>query len=348
MLYKRSKKAGSPWWVRFTIRGREIRVTSGTTSKTLAEEFERRLREQIWRETELGEVQYSWEDAKERWLKEKEHKRSIARDRQAFAALDPYLSGKALCDIDANALAAVATALRNDPNARGGRRRSAGTANRILAVARSTLHASTKWGWLAHAPKVEAQHVEKHDPRFLTRAEFDRLASELPKHLARMARFAVATGLRWSNISGLRWAMVDLERSVAYIPSGETKTRKAIPVPLSTDARALLNQALRDAPGSTEYVFKDHLGRAPVGSPKTAWRKACKRAGLEGVRFHDLRHTWAAWHTIAGTPPIILKELGGWSSLAMVERYSALNPGHLSEWADNISRTQDGTRSSEK
>src|SRR6185369_12810158 len=100
MLYKRGKN----WWVRFTIRGREIRVTSGTDRKTLAEEFERRLREQIWRETELGEIQHTWEEATERWLKERAHKRSIARDRQAFAGVAADLQGKALCDIDREVL----------------------------------------------------------------------------------------------------------------------------------------------------------------------------------------------------------------------------------------------------
>lgn len=347
MLYKRSRKAGSHWWVRFTIKGREIRVTSGTTSKTLAEEFERRLREQLWREIELGEVQHTWEEATERWLKEKAHKRSLVRDRQAFSAVDAHLAGKTIAEIDSDVLRELRDSLAG--------RRAKGTVNRIMAVVRGVLNSCIRWGWVVHAPKIEAQHVEKHDPRWITQEQFETLAGHLPPHLARMARFAVATGLRWSNVSGLRWSMVDLERGVAAIPSGETKTRKAIAVPLSEPAKQLLLELwqLRSDELSTsddvsesvrEYVFADHLKRAPIGSPKTAWRTACKKAGLQGFRFHDLRHTWAAWHTMNGTPPIILKTLGGWSSLAMVERYSALNPGHLSEWADNISRTTDGTR----
>lgn len=333
MLYKRGKN----WWVRFTIRGREIRVTSGTDRKTLAEEFERRLREQIWRETELGDIQHTWEEATERWLKEKAHKRGLRRDRQAFMALDPHLSGRALHEIDSVALAPVAEALRDG--------RAAGTVNRLMAAARGVLNAAVKWGWLSVAPKIEAQHVERSDPRFITHAQFDTLAGHLPPHLERMARFAVATGLRWSNVSGLRWEMVDLERSVAYVPSGETKNRRAIPVPLSSGGMDIHRTCLAGRTGDgDEWVFTDHLGRAPVGSPKTAWGKAVKRAGLQGFRFHDLRHTWAAWHTMSGTPPIVLKALGGWSSLAMVERYAALNPGHLSEWADNAnSRTKKDT-----
>jgi integrase len=351
MLYKRSKKAGSHWWVRFTIRGREVRVTSGTTSKTAAEEFERSLRDQLWREIQLGDIQHTWEDATERWLKEKAHKRSLIRDQQAFNAVDSYLSGKAISEIDSHLLGAIRERLCEN--------RAPGTVNRLMATVRSVLGACTRWGWIAYAPKIEAQHVEKHDPRWITQEQFETLAGTLPPHLARMARFAVSTGLRWSNVSGLRWSMVDLERGVAAIPSGETKARKAIAVPLSEPAKQLLLElwqlrsnelpAANDVPASArEYVFTDHRGRAPIGSPKTAWRKACERAGLKGFKFHDLRHTWAAWHTMNGTPPIILKTLGGWSSLAMVERYSALNPGHLSEWADNISRTRNGTQDVKK
>jgi integrase len=332
MLYKRGKK----YWVRFTIKGREIRVTSGTDRKTLAEEFERRLRDQIYREIELGDVLHTWEEATERWLKEKAHKRSLDRDRQAFAAVDSYLRGKALVEIDAESLRECVANLGKD--------RSAGTVNRLMAVCRGVLSAAVRWGWLNSCPKVEAQHVERHDPRFITADQFELLASELPEHLSRMARFSVATGLRWANVSGLKWEMVDLDRGVAHIPSGETKARRAIPVPLSVSAAALLRGlGVVGCSARTGYVFKDHLDRAPIGSPKTAWAKACKRAGLEGFRWHDLRHTWAAWHTMNGTPPVILKELGGWSSLAMVERYSALNPGHLSDWADNNSRTKKGT-----
>jgi integrase len=54
---------------------------------------------------------------------------------------------------------------------------------------------------------------------------------------------------------------------------------------------------------------------------KRAWRNACKRAGLKGLRFHDLRHTWASWLMQAGVPAYAIQSLGGWASPKMVERY---------------------------
>lgn len=310
MLYKRSSKPGSHWWVRFSIKGNEIRQSSGTDSKDRAEAFERELRNAVWDEENLGIESHTWEEACERWLREKAHKRSLDRDRGAIRRLAIW------GDLD--------RFKEWDCQDRCGARE--------LAVLRSILNACVRWNWLDKAPKVEMPHEEKHDPRWITKAQFAKLCKELPPHAAAIARFAVATGLRQANIFGLKWENVS-RRSVT-LHSRETKTRQAQSVPLNADSQAVLKG---QSGLHREFVFTDHRGRAPVASIKTTWLKATKRAGLEGFRFHDLRHTWAAWHVLAGTPPIILKELGGWSSLAMVERYGHLNPSHLSDWADNSS-----------
>lgn len=52
--------------------------------------------------------------------------------------------------------------------------------------------------------------------------------------------------------------------------------------------------------------------------------------------LHDLRHTFASWHAQDGTPPQVLKELGGWASLQMVDRYMHLAPSHLASFTNNI------------
>lgn len=332
MLYKRGKY----WWVRFTIRGREIRVTSGTDRKALAEEFERRLREQIWREQELGEVQHTWEEAAERWLKEKAHKRSIGRDEEAFGAVSKTLAGRVVSDVDSALLGELAAELAGN--------RKPATVNRILAVVRAVLHQCVKWGWLASAPKVEKLYEEKAPPRWITPEQFEKLCSELPPHAATIARFTVSVGSRAGNVLRLRWSEVDLERGVFWIGAADFKGKRSVGFPLSNDARSVLRgQVGRHA----EFCFPDHLGRAPITSLKTCWHKATKRAGIPGFRFHDLRHTWAAWHKLAGTPPAALKELGGWSDIRMTDRYGHINAQDYAQYADNR-RTKNGTDKSEK
>jgi len=76
------------------------------------------------------------------------------------------------------------------------------------------------------------------------REEADRLLSELPEHLAAMARFALATGLREANVVNLEWSQVDLDRRRAWIHADQAKARKAIPVPLNAEAILILRQQL--------------------------------------------------------------------------------------------------------
>ena len=61
---------------------------------------------------------------------------------------------------------------------------------------------------------------------------------------------------------------------------------------------------------------------------------AVKEAGLEGVTFHTMRHSWASWHVRGKTPLKVLQEMGGWATLEMPMRYAHLDPGHLAQYAE--------------
>jgi integrase len=63
---------------------------------------------------------------------------------------------------------------------------------------------------------------------------------------------------------------------------------------------------------------------------------AVRKAGIEDFRFHDLRHTWASWHRQAGTSCDELKDLGGWKSRVMVDRYAKFATEHLAVAAARI------------
>ena len=163
-----------------------------------------------------------------------------------------------------------------------------------------------------------------------------------------MARFGLATGLRESNIRLLEWSQVDLERSLAWVHADQANAGKDISVPLNIDAMdtlagqigvhkrwvfAVPRWAETAAKGQKAYQTAD----SPTGKVSNhAWRKACIRAGLPTLRFHDLRHTWASWHVQAGTPLPVLQALGRWASLAMVQRYAHLGQSHVADWAGNV------------
>jgi len=167
--------------------------------------------------------------------------------------------------------------------------------------------------------------------RWLTHAEADRLIRELPEHLKYLVRFALATGLRESNITGLEWSQVDLQRKCAWVHGDQAKGKKPIAVPLNDEAVSVIRAQI----GKHEARVFTYDGQPMRKAHNHAFDKALVRAGIEDFTWHGLRHTWASWHIQNGTPVHVLKELGGWSDLKMVQKYAHLSSEHLAEYAGN-------------
>jgi len=255
--------------------------------------------------------------------------------------IDQHLSGVQLADIDRNRIDAIAHIKRMEPRVvqtrkgpkKLGRNVSAGTVNRVIGVLKAVLNAAVEWEWIDRVPRTKKTKIVSRRIRWLTLAEAERLLGELPTHLSDMAQFSLETGLRRSNVTGLQWSQVDLVRRVAWIHPDQAKARKAITVPLSDTAIAVLRRqrGKKRKPECVESVFV-YRGKQVYQTVNTAWREACKRAGIRDFRWHDLRHTWASWHVQRGTPLQVLKELGGWETLEMVQRYAHLSADHLARW----------------
>ena len=78
-----------------------------------------------------------------------------------------------------------------------------------------------------------------------------------------------------------------------------------------------------------------------MGLTNTAQKNAGKKAGLEDFCFYDLRHTWVAWHRRAGASYDELKDLGGWKSSNMVDRYVKFATENLAFAASRIETEKD-------
>ena len=207
------------------------------------------------------------------------------------------------------------------------------TVNRMLSVLRALLRRSVEeWECLDVAPKISLLPQRTLRVRFLRQDEASRLLKELPTHLAAMASFTLVTGLRASNVTGLKWSQVDLTRRLAWVHADEDKGRRAIPVPLNDDAVSILE---RQHGQCRNFVFTYRGKRIRQVSTK-AWYAALDRAGISDFRWHDLRHTWASWHAQDGTPLFALQELGGWQSQEMVCRYAHLSVHHLMGYLSNV------------
>jgi integrase len=322
------RKRGGTWWIDIIApNGERIRRTAGTCNKALAQEFHDRTKSELWRITKLGEKpRRTWNEAVVRWLKEQGHKATIETDKMHLRWLDRYLGAKHLDLISRGIIDHITDAKLAEGV-------SNATVNRLLEVLRAILRKCVnQWEWLDRAPQVRMLKESPRRVRFLTLEDARRLLAELPTHLADMAAFALVTGLRRANITGLQWTQVDLVRRLAWIHPDQAKARKAIPVPLNAEAASLISKQVGK---HATHVFS-YRG-APITQVSTkAWYAALERARIEDFRWHDLRHTWASWHVQNGTPLFALQELGGWESPEMVRRYAHLTAEHLAPYADRL------------
>lgn len=312
-------KGSRKWYVRFTgPNGQRVLKTTGTESKELAREFAQQLTEKIWKEKKLGIVSRTWGDAVSAWALGK----NISKQEWHLVLLYPYCHGRPL-----EQLGDVRDRLVSDRIDEAGN----STINRTLEVFRAVMKTAERKKWV-ECPEIEMLDEPPRSVRWITRKEADALLLQLPEHLKNMVQFALATGLRDSNVSGLEWSRVDLVRRIAWVDAADTKTKEPYHVPLNQQAVEVIRRCLGK---HDRYVFT-YQGHRVIRMNNWAWKKALKRAGIHNFRVHDLRHTWASWHVQNGTPLPVLKELGGWKTLSMVMRYAHLSKSHIADHADNI------------
>ncbi len=321
------RKRGKVWWVDFTApSGERVRCSAQTEDRSQAQEFHDRLKADAWRVAKLGEKpRRTWDEAALKWLDETSHKATHREDAAKLAWLQPHLS---LCPLDSltrEQIAAIASIKAREA--------SPATANRYLALIRAILRrARDEWEWVSETPKINLYKEPERRVRWLTHEQAERLLQELQPHQRHMVLFALATGLRQSNVVKLAWSQVDMARGIAWIHPDQAKAGRAIHVPLNSVALDVLRLQIGAHP---ERVFA-YRGK-PINQANTySWRRALARAGIEDFRWHDLRHTWASWHAQSGTPLYVLQDLGAWKSETMVRRYAHLAPGDYARHAEAV------------
>lgn len=322
------------WWINATLpNGQRIRQSAGTECREDAEALLAKLKLDAYRGHHFGiKPQRSWQEAVVRYVELKRGLRSISDVRRVLLNLDPYLGDAMLDHVNGDLVWRIVQGEFKKGN-------KPATVNRYLSVLRNLLRmARDEWQWIDTIPKIRMLQGEVERDRWLTRAEADRLIACCAPHLAALVRYALATGCRASEITGLEWDRVDLSRNTAWL--NQTKNGTPRGVPLNVDAV----QVLREQLGKHSRFCFTHQGE-PIRwqLSNTGWLGALKRAGIEDFRFHDLRHTWASWHRQAGTSCDELKDLGGWKSRTMVDRYAKFATENLLAAASRIESGRDAT-----
>ncbi len=168
---------------------------------------------------------------------------------------------------------------------------------------------------------------------------------------AEIVRIAAFAGLRRGELVALKWRDVDLaarKLTIRRTLSGtrelnSTKTRQAREVPIPDQAEAAFARLLEreDFTGPDDYVFVNRLGRRLEPSAlRRRYERARDAAGLEPLRFHDLRHTYGSLLVAGGIDLVSVKAAMGHSRISTTERY--LHARSASDQAERFSRALAG------
>ena len=220
-------------------------------------------------------------------------------------------------------------------------RTAPGGANEALNVFKRIMNRAVASGLIEKNP---ARGVRRNPrpklTRFLSREEIRRLHRELDRcapptarpsrrRQADIVRLLLATGCRRNEIVRLQWREVD--GAVLDLADGKTGPRKVF---LNAQARAVVERQPRT---ESPYVFPSASDPArPADNCLKLWYEARKRAGLEDVRLHDLRHTFASHAVMQGVPLPVVARLLGHRNVRMTLRYAHVADKDVEAAAERI------------
>ncbi|MEI7606231.1 MAG: site-specific integrase [Rhodospirillaceae bacterium] len=210
--------------------------------------------------------------------------------------------------------------------------RTPATANRVLAGLKHSLGIAVRWGVIDKNPSMSVKAVRENNlrARYLTPAEITAVVQALRSDHDQVAAAAIMllllTGARSGEILGARWDEVDVERKLWVIP--RPKGGRALHRPLHPCALGILSSLPHRE--TEPFIFS----RTSSGKPRSlraVWERTCRKVGLEKVRIHDLRHTYASLLVDSGESLYTVQKLLGHSTNLVTQRYAHLSMRHLSD-----------------
>jgi integrase len=311
------RKRGRHWHYDFSVRGTRYRgAIPEARNKYQAAQAESRVRDKLFNRTygseEPAPIAFS-KFARDTYLPfSRTNKRSADSDACMVTMLIAYFGETPLHQISEIAVERFKRE-RVAIVRKGGRRARPSTVNTELSCLSTILSLAHRSRIIARLPEIARLRVDNKRLRYLTTEEearlFDSLKIDRP-YLVAVTMLALYTGMRQGELLALTWDKVDFRRGCIYVTN--TKSGRDRAVPLNDEARAVLAGLSRDS-----SLVLGELPRVTV-----AFRKACSKAGIEDLKFHDLRHTFATRLADVGVDAFTIQALLGHQSLQMVQRYT--------------------------
>lgn len=314
-IYKR----GRIWWIDFYDQNRNrIQESTRSSNKRDAENLLALRRSEVLRNVYRPPTKIALEDFGKRYMEHaKANKRSWLRDQQMLQHLQNFFG-------QARQLTEIRPSDIEDYKLHRRTQVSGSTVNRELALLKRMFNLAQAWDLfqeLNPLKKVKFFREFNTGLRVVSPEEEEKILRHAAPYVQDLVRFALNTGLRIGEIFSLRWENVDLKRKMITIFA--PKTGKLREVPLTDDAfKVLLAWWMGKR---SEFVFYNPDTGKPFVDLKAGLSLACRKAGVSGVSWHTLRHTFASRLVNRGVDIVTVKELLGHSAITVTMRYAHTN-----------------------
>ena len=213
-----------------------------------------------------------------------------------------------------------------------GKPRADASVNREMALISHILNKAVEWGMLEASPFKKGKRLmfkeNNQRSRFLSDAEVEALLKACSPHLKPIVEVALLTGMRRGELLSLKWEQI--RNGFIYLEGGMVKSGKGRQIPINDRLAEVFREVRRENQLKSPHMFADSQGRRYY-EVKRSFATACRKAGIEDFRFHDLRHTFASHLVMRGVGLKAVQELLGHADLKMTMRYAHLSKAHLQE-----------------
>jgi integrase len=186
-----------------------------------------------------------------------------------------------------------------------------------------------RWKWRTDNPcRGIERNQEQKRKRYLSPIELAQLTKALDEHpnqrAADVFRFLLLTGARSGETLAATWDQFDLAAGIWTKPGATTKQKTDHVVPLSPQARRLLERIRREQDEAEKFVFPGSGESGHRIILKKDWAQITRAAGITGLRIHDLRHSYASTLASAGWGLPVIGALLGHTQPGTTQRYAHL------------------------
>lgn len=259
-------------------------------------------------------------------------KRSHGRDLQIYKRIAPRFGHLKLEDIRRLEV----QQFHNELVTQG--RLAPASADHHVVYLRRVLNLAVEWEYMERNPltKIPLMRVDNRKERYLSEEETERLVSVLRSDPAsgqsNVFLFLLNTGARRNEVMQAQWQHIDLQQGIWTIPPSNSKSKKGRVVPLNEGALWVLDHLpTRDV---HTHLFVNPVTGKPFVSITRAWYRLRQKAGLDDVRIHDLRHSFASRLVNRGRSLYEVQQILGHASPQMTMRYAHLSNKSLLEAAN--------------